>query len=427
MGKDLIVRRSQLSGVVTAPGSKSVTHRALVVASLARGRSYLENCLRSLDTESTIRGLRALGVKIELDQNGAIVHGTGSGFLQPQGPINLGNSGTTLRFMTTLCGLVPGPCVLEGDESLNSRPMSELLECLDTIGVKAISLKDNGRAPIKVQGKGRIRGGSTSITGMTSSQFISSLLLSSPYFQQGLDLQVVEGFKSGPYITLTSEVMNDFGVSVRREGEIFNVEPGNYTSRRYRVEGDYSSAAFLMASAAVTNSSIEIAGLDRYSSQADRSFLNHIGKMGLHVVWKGELLEVGGCPNQGIDLDLSDSPDLVPPAAIMGVLAPDTTTIRGAEHVRLKESNRLRVLAQELSKIGVPIEETADGLVLEGGNFPEGGEVDSHGDHRIAMSMAVIGMATDGLKVKDAGCIEVSYPRFVEDLIGLGADLRWAA
>ena len=421
MDNDLVVRRSgELSGKVVAPGSKSVTHRGLVIASLASGVSVLENALACSDTVSTINGLKALGIKIESDAGGFEVEGRGGEFSVPAKPLDLGNSGTSLRFITTLAGFVPGRCVLTGDGSLRSRPMSELLKCLGELGIRTISLGNGGTAPIMVEGIGKIPGGRTTISGTISSQFISSLLMPAPYFERGLRLGIKGEMKSRPYVGLTIRVMKDFGVDVRVEEEAFDVVLAHFSHRKYQVDGDYSSSSFIMLAAAITNSCIRVTGLRKDSAQADEVFPSILQSMGCGVRRRGDMITIEGGELSGIDINLSDSPDLLPPVAVLASLADGPTTIRGVEHARFKESDRIAAICKELGRLGIGVSQRPDGLVFRGGDSPKGREVSSHGDHRIAMALAVLGTVTDGLLIRDASCIAVSYPNFVRDMVGVG-------
>lgn len=425
MGRDLYVSESQLSGTVTAPGSKSVTHRVLLISSLADGTSRIDNYLNALDTASTMSGLRSLGIEMVEEGRRVDVHGRGGSFSEPGGPVDLGNSGTSLRFLTTLAGLVDGRCVLTGDRSLRSRPMSDLLSSLRQVGVDVRALGEAGRAPIEVLGRGSIEGGRARISGGVSSQYVSSLLLSGPYFDGGLRLKVIGGLKSRPYVDLTRRMMVEFGVDVDARENLFEVNRSEYAPREYVIEGDYSSASFLILAGVVTGSRIGIGGLTRGSGQADEAFLDQLKRAGVSIEWSdGELLVMGGEP-VGLEVDLSNSPDLVPPTAVLGAVSEGSTVIRGVEHARLKESDRLDVLDTELGKLGVEVSQMRDGLIVSGRGEIGGGEVDSHGDHRIAMALTVMGLRSEGLIIRDAGCVAVSYPGFIDDLLSLGAEIRW--
>ncbi len=419
-------KSSNLGGYVKAPGSKSLTHRALVIASLADGESELKNVLVCSDTMATLRALQSLGIRAMTHDDAMKVKGNCGDFSPPDHVIDAGNSGTSLRFITTLAGLVPGKVVVTGDESLRSRPMEDLISCLASLGIQARSLGGTGKAPIEIVGTGRVRGGEAEITGSVSSQFISSLLMPAPYFEEGLRLRVRGDLKSRPYVDLTLKAMRDFGVMPTANGNRFVVDAGGrYAARVYEVDGDYSSASFIMAAAAITGSSVKVGGLRPGSLQADERFLSMLENMGCDVRRHGDVVTVMGGNLSGIDADLSDSPDLLPPLSVLAAVAEGPTRITGVEHARLKESDRIAVIREELERIGIGVSERRDGLDFRGGDRPKGGVVHSHGDHRIAMALAVLGLVSGGLVVRGASCISVSYPNFVRDLSSLGADLRW--
>jgi 3-phosphoshikimate 1-carboxyvinyltransferase len=370
--------------------------------------------------------LDSLGVKTVGDGDRVRVKGKGGRFTPPTQVVDVGNSGTTLRFITSLAGLVRGRSVITGDESLRSRPMGDLIACLVGLGVSAVSMSGTGTAPIEVMGTGRVRGGEARITGSISSQFVSSLLIPSPYFEKGLSLEVRGELKSRPYVDLTVKVMQDFGIAPSVDGNAFAVEAGRvYSPRAYVVDGDYSSASFIMAAGAITGSKVRVGGLRAGSLQADEAFPSILGRMGCKVRRKGDVVAVEGGDLIGIDADLSNSPDLLPPLSVVAAVAKGPTTVKGVEHARLKESDRIAVIRSELARVGIGVEERPDGLVFRGGDRPGRGQVFSHGDHRIAMALAVLGLVSDGLEIKDASCVSVSYPDFVRDLSSLGADLKW--
>jgi 3-phosphoshikimate 1-carboxyvinyltransferase len=422
----LVTRSGELGGRITVPGSKSETHRSLELAALADGRSTLLNCLESEDTLSTLEALRLFGIKIDREDDRTVVEGSAGSLSSPPGPIDLGNSGTSLRFLTTLAGLARGRVILTGDESLRSRPMTPLMECLGTIGVEARSVGESGTAPIEVHGRGSIDGGEGSVSGSVSSQFISSLLIPSPYFERGLRLSIVGDLISAPYVDLTVEMMASFGVEVVIDKGTYCVGPGpGYRAGKFRVGGDYSSAAFPMSAAAITGSCIEVDGLREGSHQADEAFLGILERMGCSVERVGETVRVEGGELTGIDVDLSDSPDLLPPVSVVASLASGPSVISGVEHARLKESDRIESIFRELRRIGIRVEQRIDGLSFQGDGRPRGKEVFSRGDHRLAMALAVLGLATDGLVVRGASCFDVSYPDFYRDMVALGARFAW--
>jgi 3-phosphoshikimate 1-carboxyvinyltransferase len=305
--------------------------------------------------------------------------------------------------------------------------MQPLLDSLAKLGVKARSTRDNGRAPIIIENG--FQGGSTSIQGDVSSQFISSILISAPYSQEGVELEVTGDFISQPYVEMTRDIMAHFGVQVdyQSDEKRFQVQPQTYQAREYTVEGDYSSASYLVAAAALLESEITIRNLFKDSRQGDQIILDIVERMGLRVKRGGDDVKLEGNGEiRGVEVNLEDAPDLVPTVAVLGALAQGTTTITGVEHARFKETDRISTTAQELKKIGFRVEEKRDGLVLEGG-IPDrvsGVVVDSHGDHRLAMALSLVGLKVGKLRVQNAQVHNISFPRYREVMENLGCRIE---
>ena len=339
------------------------------------------------------------------------ITGTGGKLQTPENVLDLENSGTTLRIMTSVAALSPHWTVLTGDKSLRGRPMEDLLQSLHNLGVTAFSTRNNGMPPIVV--KGGFKGGSTFINGNISSQFISSLLIASPHAENPVEIKIKGGFISQPYVELTLEVMQNFGVEVeyQKSAPSFKLNPQIYGKTEYTVEGDYSSASYLIAAAAALESDLTVKNLHRNSKQGDRFILDVVQEMGCEVKVKKDEVKIYGQGNlQGVDVDLRNAPDLLPTVAALGAIAQGTTRITGVEHARYKETDRIHTCALELNKLGVGVQETKDGLIIKG--EASGGVVDSHHDHRLVMAFYVIGLKVGGVKIRNASVYEVSYPDF---------------
>jgi 3-phosphoshikimate 1-carboxyvinyltransferase len=409
-----------LRGVVDAPPSKSYTHRAFVLASLARGESRIRDYLSSGDTMATIEACRALGagIRIETEGSEAVVEGTAGRLTTPSDVIDCENSGTTIRLITAVSAL-DGTVTLTGDPSLRKRPMQPLLEALGQLGVRAVSLGGGGRPPVRVHG-GELRGGEARIRGDVSSQFISALLIVSPYAREEVRITITSPLKSRPYVDMTLEAMRRFGVEAENLGyEGFRVRSGCYRGTAYQVEGDYSNASYFLALAAMTRSEITIRNLSRDSLQGDRRILDYLEMMGAEVDRGENAVTVRGGTLRGIKADLGDTPDLVPTIAALGCTARGETVIRNVEHARHKESDRIAACATEFRKLGARIRETRDGLIIRGGEL-KGAVVDSWGDHRLAMALTIAGMAASGETViRGAEAVRISYPGFFEALESL--------
>ncbi|SCM57568.1 3-phosphoshikimate 1-carboxyvinyltransferase {ECO:0000255/HAMAP-Rule:MF_00210} [Methanothermobacter wolfeii] len=419
---DLIVERSEgLSGTVKAPPSKSYTHRAVIVASLAEGRSMIADPLVSEDTLSSLRACRAFGVRIHEEAQGWVVHGSGGALETPEDVIDVGNSGTTLRIMTSVAGLAENYTVFTGDESLRKRPMQPLLDALRPLGVTAVSSRMNGLPPIIV--RGGFRGGETSIDGRVSSQFISSILIAAP-LSGGVELSVEGEFISRPYVDMTLDVMGRFSVPVSYSDGIFTVEPSVYRAVDYTVEGDYSSASYLAGAAAVAGGEVRIQNLFWDSKQGDMLILDILEDMGADVRRGDDHAVVSSTGElEGVSVDLHNAPDLLPTVAVLGAIAEGRTEIRGVEHARYKETDRIGTCAAELKALGLQVRELKDGMIIQGDIT--GKTVKSHGDHRLAMAFTLIGLRR-GIRIKDGDVFSVSFPDFIEKMNSLGCRLRLA-
>lgn len=400
-----------VQATLTLPGSKSYTHRALVAAALASGDSILSNALKAEDTELTAQALAQLGVRIDWWGTEIRVQGHGGRWRPVSEPIHLGNSGTSMRFFTALTALGQGAYVLTGSERLCQRPLNDLLQALEQLGVQAASERGDGCPPVTIQGG--LRGGRARLSGAVSSQYVSALLFIGPLAPAGVLIDITDDLVSRPYVDLTLGVMEDFGISYYREGYRFFQVPGaqNYLAQDYAIEADASSASYFWAAAAVTGGRVTIANLNADSCQGDASFPRVLAQMGCTVESGDAGLTVQGGPLQGLNVDMATMPDLVPTLAVVAAFARGETVITGVAHLRHKESDRLHAVATELNKMGIAARETADGLIIPGG-APHAAAIDTYQDHRIAMSFAVAGLQVPGVSINDPGCVAKSFPDF---------------
>jgi len=412
------VERSTVSGEVYAPPSKSYTHRAILITALGPG-GMVKRPLISADTRATISASEAFGAKISLNDEEIKIQGISDKPQTPEDVINVLNSGTTLRFCSAVAAVTEG-AVLTGDASIRTRPNGPLLSCLNDLGATAFSIRNNGKAPLVI--KGKMRGGTARLNGGVSSQFLSALLIASP-LAEGDTKVVIEGdLKSRPYAEITLDMLGDAGVRVDAGRQEFFV-PGNqtYNLKGYTIPGDFSSASYPLAAAAVTGSEVTVKGI-LPSRQGDSAIIDILNRMGAKVSWdkeKGDLKIKGG-ELQGVEVDASLTPDLVPTIAVLGAVAKGKTTVMNAEHVRHKETDRLHAMAVELSKMGADIRERPDGLEITGGPL-RGAEVHGYHDHRIVMALTVAGLVAGGTKIDTAEAVDVSYPGFFQEMGKLGA------
>ena len=422
----LNVKPSKLAGEVVAPPSKSYTHRAFAVGLLAKGESRITDPLIGLDTKATIDAAEILGAKISNIRETWVVHGTGGNLKPKTDLIDAQNSGTTIRIMSAIAALSRKPIRLTGDESIKTRPMGPLIEALVKLGAKGKCEGPNGRPPVVVGGG--LVGGDIEITGAVSSQFISALLIACPYAREDVTLSVVEEPRSKPYIEITLEVLDAVGAKIKRNKSFtdFKIDGRQvFSPLELRIPGDFSSAAFVLGAAALTESTVRVSNLNVRGAQGDRRIVELLKEFGADVRVRGETVEVIGAGLTGIEADCSDNPDLVPILSVLGAVADGRTRITNIHHLRFKETDRLRALATELRKLGANVEELPDEIRLNGVKQLKGAKLQSYGDHRMAMALGVAGLVAKGETVVDgAESIPVSYPSFVEDMRKLGAQFK---
>jgi 3-phosphoshikimate 1-carboxyvinyltransferase len=405
--------QAPVEATLILPGSKSYTHRALMAAALATGESVLTNALKAEDTELTAQALTQLGAGIGWQGTTIKVTGRGGRWRPVKEPIYLGNSGTSMRFLTALVALGAGEYLLTGTERLCQRPLGELLDALRRVGVEAVSEKGDGCPPVRVTGG--LTGGRTQLSGSISSQYLSALLFIGPLAPQGLEIEITGELVSRPYVDLTLEVLGDFGITYYREGHRYFQLPGgqSYLPQAYEIEADASSASYFWAAAALTGGRVTITNLSLESSQGDAAFPEVLARMGCAIESTPAGLTVQGGPLQGVAVNMASMPDLVPTLAVLAAFAQGDTVITGVAHLRHKESDRLAAVATELGKLGIEARETADGLVIRGGT-PQGAVIHTYNDHRIAMSFAVAGLKAPGMIISDPDCVAKSFPDFWE-------------
>lgn len=399
---------------VTVPGSKSYTHRLLIGTALSDGPCSIENMLRSEDTLLTLKALREMGVICEDTGSILTVQGT-NGRLRPSpSPIYLANSGTSMRLLTAVAALGSGVYTLTGTERMGERPIQDLLDALKQIGVDARSLNGNGCPPVEIIGN-PIAGGPVSIRCHVSSQYLSALLLIAPYTKNGLDITVTQGPVSRPYIDMTIDIMSRMGVVVRKTDDTrYYVAGGNgYRHGDYVVEPDGSNAGYFWAAAAITGARIKVRGITLSSCQGDVRFVHVLEKMGCRIDQDTDGIAVTGGRLFAVEVDMSDMPDVVPTLAVVAAFAQGTTVITNVAHLKEKESDRLGSVAAELRKMGIDATATESGLVIKGGR-PHGAEIETYKDHRMAMSFALAGLVTPGMRIVDEMCVEKSFPNFWE-------------
>lgn len=404
-------------GTIRPPGSKSITNRALVCSALAQGESVLEGALTSEDTEVMIESLHRLGVAVRTEEEGRrlVVQGRGGQIPAQQADLYAANSGTTIRFLTAMVCLGRGVYRLDGVPRMRERPIGDLLEALGQLGADARSEQNTGCPPVIVRAQG-LRGGRATVAGDISSQFLSALLMAAPCAQQEVEIAVRGPLVSRPYVDMTLAVMRSFGAKVEEpQPGRFLVQTTGYKACQYQIEPDASAASYFFGAAAVTGGQVTVEGLGQDSLQGDVAFCQCLRRMGCQVEYGPNRITVSGRAQQGVDVDMNSISDTVPTLAAVALVAQGPTRIRGVAHMRHKETDRIAALAAELRKLGASVDELPDGLVINPGPL-HGAEIETYNDHRMAMSLALVGLVTTGVVILNPGCTVKTYPGFVDDL-----------
>jgi 3-phosphoshikimate 1-carboxyvinyltransferase len=423
---DIVVRRSEkFGGEIYAPPSKAYTHRMTIAALLSNGTSKILNPLHSDDTQATLKATKAFGAQTKLEENCWTIKGT-TQLKPPDSPIDCGESGATLRFMIPIAALASGSSTFILGESLRRRPLEPLLQSLKQLGAESSLQLNEKTAAVKIHGGG-IKGDKTSIRGDVSSQFISGLLFACPRAEKDAEINVTTPLESRNYVQMTMEVLDKHNVKVFTSKDFRELRvPCNqsYVPCHHEVPGDFSSAAFLLAAAAITSSRVKVKNLNRHTKQGDKAILNILGKMGSKVTVNDEYVEVEGKQLNAVDVDAKDVPDLVPVCASLACYSKGASKLYNARRLRYKESDRLSSLYTELKKMGADITIVEDGLIISGPCLLQGAMINPHNDHRVAMACAIAALGASGeTMIQNSECVKKSYPNFFDDLQLLGADV----
>ncbi len=415
-------RPSAVSGRVRASPSKSYTHRAILLAALSGGTARVRRGLLAEDTEATLAGVEAFGAEV-FREDGALTI-TSDGFRPPEKEIDARNSGTTLRLLTGVAATLDGWTVLTGDASLRKRPMGPLLDALLALGARGRSLHGDGCAPVQVSGP--LAGGDVSIAGSVSSQFVSSLLVAGSLARATTTVRVLPPIRSEPYVDVTVHMLARFGVAIHEKGNDYRIEAGQaYRPVDVDVPGDFSSAAFPLVAAAITNGDVAVEGLDPDVPQGDRRVVDFLRAFGARIEASGDAVRVRGGSLRARTIDIGDTPDLFPVLAVLATQADGESRFVNGEHLRVKESDRIATTVAFLRAMGGSVEATPDGCIVRGTSRLREAFVESQGDHRILMAAAVAALVADGpVDISDPTCYRVSYPGFLEDMRALGASME---
>jgi 3-phosphoshikimate 1-carboxyvinyltransferase len=409
---------SRVKARIRLPGSKSVTHRAFLMAALADGESEIRNPLSAEDTLLTAEALRKLGVHLTWEGEVVRIAPPKKRWSQPEGPIMLGNSGTSMRLLPALASIGSGKFIFDGTQRIRERPIGPVLEALKNLGPQCRYLLKEGFPPIEIRTSG-LSGGEVWVNASQSSQFLSALLIASPCAKKEMRVGWKEPVASFPYVELTLSMMEQSGIEYRwiDRNQIAVPAPQLYCPLQYLVEGDCSSASYFWAAAALKQGEVFTHPVLPGSIQGDCRLLEVLERMGCEIQWEEEGVRVIGPESlKPFDLDMNKIPDMVPTMAVLAAFATGRSHIRNVRHLRVKESDRLSVVVQELTKFGIPVKELPDGLVIDGGSVhPPDAPIEAHDDHRIAMAFALMGLCVEGVEIHGAEAVAKSFPSFWEE------------
>jgi 3-phosphoshikimate 1-carboxyvinyltransferase len=418
--KPLEIRpRGPLDATLLVPGSKSLTNRALPLAALASGSSQLSGALQSDDTDAMRECLERLGIRIETSPDVWRVEGGDGRLDATQAPLDARASGTTARFLTALCTLSPGECLIDGAPRMRERPIDDLVRALCELGADVETQGVNGCPPVRVAGGG-LPGGAAVLDASRSSQFVTAVLLVAPYADQDVRLSLKDGvLVSRPYVDLTLQVMGEFGAEAGWQDEAtLHVTAGRtYRGRDYTIEPDASSAAYPLCAAAIAGGRVRISNVRSDSLQADWGLLEILERMGCSVSRGPDWVELTApeAGLHGVDVDMNAMPDATVALAVLALFARGPTQIRNVAQVRMHETDRLAALETELRKLGGRATASPDGLLIQPGPL-RGAEIEPYDDHRMAMAFALAGLRVPGVQIRDPGCVAKTWPDYFEVL-----------
>ena len=420
--------KGPVDGTIRLPGSKSITNRALLCATLAAGTSTLIGVLRAEDTQVMMDCLQLLGGSFLVEGDSTTVIGTGGRLRASEGHIDAGASGTTARFLSAAATLADGPSVINGTPRMRRRPIGELVAALRALGAEVEALGAGGYPPVRVGGGG-LPGGHAVIDARRSSQFVSAVALAAPYADRDVSLAFRDGMLvSRPYVESTAEVMSAFGAHIEMTTTGLEVQRGGYQPRTFAIEPDASAASYPLVAAAITGGKVRVPGFTPESRQADLGILDVLTAMGCRVTWPDSGLTLEGPPDglRGIVVDMGDMPDAVLAVAVAAAFASGATRITNVANLRIKESDRLAALETELRKLGADAEAGSDWLTVRS-RAVCGAEIETYDDHRMAMAFSLAGLVLAGVVIRDPACVAKTWPGFFEDMGGLWpTGVEWA-
>lgn len=412
-----------ISGTVTVPGSKSFTNRALILAAAAKGSSILSGLLRSDDSYWCVDALKRLGVGVEIDGTTVRIEGRDARWPAAEAELFIGSAGTIGRFLPGVLAAAPsGTYRVRASRQLEKRPVAPLMDALATLGANVTHHDQPGGYPMTIAAGG-LHGGRLSMSGKVSSQFISGMLIAAPLASSAVTLDIVDDIVQSDYVRMTLDAMAAFGAGARHDAGLsrFEVEPQRYRGRSYAIEADASTTTYFVALAAVTGGHVVVDNIGTGTRQPDLRFIDVLERMGCTVERHADRIAVAGPPKLrgNLIVDMKPMSDATLTLAALAPFADGPIAMTGVAHIRKHESDRIAVMAEALAKLGVGVEERADGLVVSPGQ-PHYAELDTHDDHRVAMSLAVLGAKAQGVRLSDPGCVSKTCPVFFEEIGALG-------
>lgn len=398
---------------ISAPPSKAHTLRALFLAALADGKTVLNNPLLADDQKIAIHTLSQLGAEFNIQKDQVIVQGTCGKRVLPPETLYVGNSGVSCRFLTAIAPILSdGPVTIDGDPAMQKRPLTQLLTALTPLGI--VSESETGCPPLTIHCE-IFSGGSTTVQGNISSQYLSAILLAAPFAKHDVVVSIEGELKSQPYVSITLEMMRAFGAEVEVENSTYKVKAGTpyHSLESFDIEGDYSNSSYFLAAAAVTGRTVTVDHLSQESLQGDKEILNILQKFGCNLDHQNHSATLTGAPLKAITVNMKHTPDIVPTVAVVAAFAEGTTEIHDIAHLRYKESNRLEAVMNELKKMGIHTRTDGETLWVEGG-FPKGADIHTYNDHRIAMAFSVAKLMVPEVNILNPECVNKSFPNFFE-------------
>lgn len=414
-----------LNATVRVPGSKSLTNRALLIASLTNGTTHLTNALFSDDSRYFAKALQTLGFDVQLDEANYSMTVTGLGGKIPakKAELFIGNAGTAARFLSAFLTLGNGEYILDGEPRMRERPIGDLVEALEQLGcdIQPLQKAEGGKQicpPVKITASG-LKGGKTKIAGDISSQFLSALLMTAPYAQSPVEVELTTDLNSKPYVDMTIAIMKEFGVEIeRKEYSRFTIHPSSFFPlSSYAIESDASAASYFFAAPAICGGTVKVENISRKSLQGDIAFLDVLKQMRCQVTEGENFIQLTGAKELvGVDVDMRDIPDTAQTLATVAPFASSPTRIRGIASARVKETDRVHATCVELDRLGVRVEEHEDGMTIYPVEKMRSASIQTYNDHRMAMAFSLIGLRFDGVTIENPSCVSKTFPNFFEVL-----------